>query len=244
MASLARTFTTWLGAVAALTTAMTADAAPREGCTPAQRRDALREAQAEVTRSVPLELESLDKALAEGGPLEQWQLSHGHVVLAGAGGVAVHNLEAEAPLPQVLLYAPSPTSAPESWLDFEGEEGPYHLVGWAYVAPHAPGSSPPVRPCIAPSEWWVHEAGWHLMNGGMVLTPDATTEPPRRELGSEVYFWHPQVWDIHFWRGEDGAPEVTLHNPGARRGGLDLPQGAFFRFVNGRREAARPPSLP
>ena len=252
MTPLARRRTPWLAALIALAAgAGGADASRPAGaraaspsCAPAQRREALREAQAEVTRAVPLELPSLDKATAEGGPLERWQLSHGHVVLAGAGGVAVHNLEVPAPLPQVLIYAPSATSAPESWLDFDGEEGPYRLVGWAYLGPYTPGSSPPARPCVAPSEWWVHEAGWHLMNGGMVLTPDASTEPPRRELGSEVYFWHPAVWDVHFWLGEDGVPEVTLHNPGARRGGLDLPEAAFFRFVNGRREAARPPSLP
>ncbi len=232
----------WLAALVAV--APYGARAASSDCSPAKRRDTLRAVQAELTRAVPLELESLDKALAVGGPLERWQLSHGHVVLAGAGGVAVQNLEAAAPLPQVLVYAPSPASAPESWLDFEGEEGPYRLVGWGYVAPYEPGSGAPARLCVSPSEWWVHEAGWHLMNGGMVLTPDARAEPPRPELGSEVDFWHPRVWEVRFWRGEDGVPEAALHNPGARRGGLDLPEGAFFRFVNGRRERARPPGLP
>jgi hypothetical protein len=51
------------------------------------------------------------------------------------------------------------------------------------------------------------------MDGGMLLTPDATGEPPRPQLKVGIYFWHPQAWDIHFWSGEDGVPTVSFHNP-------------------------------
>jgi hypothetical protein len=218
--------------------------APKGTCTTEQRRAALRRIQADVLKSVPTEVASLDKAVEDGGPLAGWQLPHGHVVLAGAGGVAVQDLDARPPLPPVLIYAPSPSSAPESWLDFEEEDGPYRLDGWAFVAPYQEGSKPPAQPCVAEDEWYVHQAGWHLGNGAMLLTPDAATEPPRPDPETEVSFWHPRLWEAHFWSGEDGVPTVSLYNPDARRGGVDLPAGAFFHFVDGRRQDAPSPHEP
>ena len=125
---------------------------------------------------------------------------------------------------------------PEDWTDYDGPDGPYRLTGWAYIAPYTPGSRPPSRPCIEQDEWFVHEAGWHLRDGAMHLTPDAAEEPPRPLLPAGIHFWHPQVWDIHFWVGEDGVPAVTFDNPTARTGGLRLPEGAFFRLVDGRKQ--------
>ena len=95
-----------------------------------------------------------------------------HVVLASAAAVALDNVHAKDPLPQVLLYGPAPNPAAD-WLDFDGPDGPYELVGWAYLTPYQPGSRPPIRPCVVvESDWWVHEAGWHLRDGGMLLTPE------------------------------------------------------------------------
>jgi hypothetical protein len=229
-----RTILAFLSALAALP----ASAATDGRCSPERRRATLRAVQAEVLGAAPNELASLDAAIRPGGALAGWQLSHGHVVLAGAGSVAVYDLAAKPPLPHVLLYAPS--TAPESWLDFDGEDGPYRLVGWAFVAPYEDGSRPPVRPCLVETDWFVHQAGWHLMDGSMVLTPDATAEPSRPQLPAPVHFWHPRVWDVHFWRGDDGVPTVSLHNPKAR-GGLALPAGAFFRVIDGKRLPAPPP---
>jgi len=205
------------------------------GCTPEQRQDALRTTQTQVLKAAPQELPSLEKAVAPGGPLAGWNLSHGYVALATAGAVGVDNLEARDPMPPLLLYAPSPASNPEDWLDFDGPDNPYRLVGWAYIAPYKPGSQPPHRRCIAPVEWLVHEAGWHLKDGGMQLTPGAATEPAR-PADLAIQMWHPQAWDIHFWKGKDGVPAVTFANPHAVGGGRELPHDAFFYLVDGRRK--------
>jgi hypothetical protein len=68
------------------------------------------------------------------------------------------------------------------------------------------------------------------------VTPDATAEPPRPQLNVGIYFWHPRVWDIHFWIGEDGVPTISLDNPQAPARGLPLPEGAFFYLVNGHKQ--------
>jgi hypothetical protein len=211
------------------------------GCTPGERREALRVLQAAVLRVAPHEVESLEEAVKPGGVLAGWRLSHGLVVIDGAGGAAVDDLEAKDPMPPILLYEPSPASSPAEWLDFDGDDGPYRLVGWGKIAPYSPGSSPPSLPCIAKSEWFVHEAGWHLMDGGMRLTPDATDAPPHSEHEGRDYFWHPRAWDIHFWVGDDGVPAISFHNPHARRGGVRLPEDAFFYIVDGKQQPPPPP---
>src|SRR5690606_34160074 len=134
-------------------------------CTPEQRARTLEALQAQVLEAAPVRLESLEKAIEPGGPLAGWRLSHGHVVIAGGGAVAIDNAQALPPLPPVLLYAPSPSTTPEDWLDFDGSDGPYTLAGWAYFAPHGP--QPPGLECIDAGEWFVHEAGWHLQDGDM-----------------------------------------------------------------------------
>lgn len=213
------------------------NAPPADPCTADERREALRGIQSGVLGVAPREVRSLERAVQPGGELDGFRLSHGLVVLSGAGGVAVDNLNAQPPLPPLLIYAPSPSSSPSDWLDFDGEEGPYQLVGWAYFGPYSPGSSPPGLPCLGPGDWLVHEAGWHLLDGGMHLTPDALTEPdPVPDLPAGIHFWHPQVWDAHFWLGEDGVPDVAFENPRARQGGVHLPDGSFFRLVNGRKQ--------
>ncbi len=209
--------------------------AVRTSCTAEERREALRAEQEQVLAAAPREVESLVAALEPGGPLAGWRLSHGLVVLAGGGVVALDRIDAPPPLPPLLLDAPSEASSPEDWLDVDGEDGPYRLAGWGYFATYVPGSEPPARRCIEPHEWFVHEAGWHTTDGGMILTPGAEREPPR-PTGVGVFFWHPQTWDIHFWAGEDGVPTIAFDNPRAREGGVRLPEGSFFRLVNGRKE--------
>jgi hypothetical protein len=202
------------------------------GCSPAERQQALRDMQDEVLAAAPNELESFAAAIEPGGPLAGWRLSHGYAALATAGAVATDNLEAPPPLPPLLLYEPSPSSTAADWLDFDGPDDPYRLVGWAYVAPYMPGSQPPSRRCIAAAEWLVHEAGWHLQDGGMQLTPGALEEPPRPP-GLAIHMWHPRVWDLHVWRSDDGVPTVSFANPRERPGGKVLPRDAFFYLVDG-----------
>jgi hypothetical protein len=208
---------------------------PQGVCTAGQREALLRSWQELVLKTFPREVDSLDTATRSGGPLEGWRLSHGHVVIAGGGAVPLDNPKMKAPMPQILMYAPSPSSSPADWIDFDGADGPYRLIGWAYFAPYEPGSVPPRLPCIRESEWVVHEAGWHLMNGGMLLTPDARVEPPRPAIKTGIHMWHPQVWDIHFWIEDDG-PVVSFNRPKAPDGGLCLPAGSFYSVRNGRKE--------
>jgi hypothetical protein len=216
----------------------------QDACTTAQRAEVLRSWQTLVLRTFPREVDSLAPATRRGGPLEGWRLSHGHAVIAGSGAVPLDNIKMKLPLPQVLLYAPSRSSSPAEWTDFEGPDGPYRLIGWAYIGPFEPGSSPPGLPCIRDSEWVVHEAGWHLMNGGMLLTPEARVEPPRPAIEHGILMWHPQVWDIHFWIGEDG-PAVSFNNPRAPNGGICLPTWAFYVFRNGlKRPVEQTPACP
>jgi hypothetical protein len=146
--------------------------------------------------------------------------------------VPVANLDARDPLPPLLLYAPS--GSPEEWLDFNKEDGPYRLIGWGYIAPYVPNSPPPVRKCVAESEWLVHEAGWHTLDGGMLLTPNAAAEPPRPP-GVGIHIWHPQFWDVHFWI-VNGEPVISFNNPKDPGGGVELPEGSFYYLADGRKQ--------
>ncbi len=205
-------------------------------CTPEERRDTLRALQRQVLAVAPPQLESVDKATQPGGPLAGWRNSHGYVVMAHTGAVPVSSRgTAKDPMPSMLQYAPSPKTSPHDWLDFDGSDGPYQLIGWAYLAPFD-AAGPPSRRCIDPSEWYVHDAGWHLMDGSMVATPDATTEPPRPEFAVPIHNWHPKQWDIHFWSHDDGVPTISFANPNAPGGGLRLAEWTSYYLVNGRKQ--------
>jgi hypothetical protein len=231
--------------VAAVCSCSSVAAAQETSCTQEERREALRTLQRQVLQLVPRELESLDKAIEPGGPLAGYRFPHGHVVMAHSGAVPIGNLRAnpysvERPMPQILQYAPSPTSNPRDWLDFNGEDGPYRLIGWVYLAPFDP-AGPPRRRCIDASEWFVHDAGWHLMDGGMLATPDATGEPPRPQLPVGIYLWHEKQWDLHFWIQDDGVPTISFANPKAPGGGFRLPDWVSYYLVNGQKQL---PSKP
>ena len=236
--------------IAALACDSTAAAQPRPadeavpvkptGCRPDERSGMLRELQQAVFKLAPQRIASLDKAILPGGPLAGWRLSHGLVVLAGAGAVALDSMTTRYPQPQLLLYAPSRTSSPKDWLDFAGPDGPYTLVGWGYFVPYEAGARAPQWRCVAEHDWLVHEAGWHMRDGGMILSPGATREPARKP-GAPVYFWHPSVWDLHVWMTPSGAPVISDANPDAPPGGVALPAGAFFHVVDGRHYPPRPP---
>jgi hypothetical protein len=216
-------------------------AAQSPACTPSERREALRALQRQVLEVVPRQIESLEAATRPGGPLSGWVYSHGHVVMAHTGAVPLGNRAAKEPMPQLLQYAPSPTTSPKDWLDFDGADGPYHLVGWGYLAPFDP-KGPPSRRCVEPSEWFVHDAGWHLRDGSMVATPDATVEPPRPQLPFPVTTWHPKQWDLHLWINDDGVPTVSFANPHAPGGGLRLADWTSYYLVNGRKQLPPKPS--
>jgi hypothetical protein len=208
-------------------------------CTPERRDTVFRALQRQILQTFPEHVNNFEEATSRGGRLEGWRLSHGYTVVAGAAAVAIDNIAMRPPMPQALLYAPAPSSSPADWIDFNGADGPYRLVGWAYIAPYKPGSTPPQFDCVRSNEWVLHEAGWHLTNGGMLLTPSAQSQPPPPSIKTGVHFWHPSVWDVHFWVGDD-KPVITFDNPNGREGGLCLPEGAFYSIVNGRRQPIQP----
>jgi hypothetical protein len=109
-------------------------------CSSSQRRAALREMQSVVLKAAPLSIPSMAAAIAPGGALAGWRLSHGYVVLDGAGAIVLDNIEAVAPMPPILIYTPSDTSTASDWRDFDGPDDPYRLAGWSYFSPYTPGS--------------------------------------------------------------------------------------------------------
>jgi hypothetical protein len=108
--------------------------------------------------------EEVSKAVQPGGLLAGWRLPHVHVVIAGGGAVPLASLEAQDPMPPLLLYVPSPSTAPADGLDFDGPDGPYRLIGWGYIAADQLQADPPRRQCVAASEWIIHEAGWAVLS--------------------------------------------------------------------------------
>jgi hypothetical protein len=63
----------------AVMTFVSTAAAQGSGCTPAERRDALRAMQAQVLAVAPRRLDSLEKAIHPGELLGNWILSHGPI---------------------------------------------------------------------------------------------------------------------------------------------------------------------
>jgi hypothetical protein len=79
------------------------------------------------------------------------------------------------------------------------------------------------------NEWFVHEAGWHLLDGDMVLTPQSRLEQPPipSELEGRIMMWHEAGWDIHLWVRDD-VPAITLIDESLPAGGLQLAEEAFW----------------
>jgi hypothetical protein len=197
-------------------------------CTDEARGDSLRALQERVLAVVPRTLDSLEGAVDAGGPLDGFELSHGHVVLSGMGVTVVH-IRAAEPMPQLLIYRPADSSSPDEWLDFDGPDGPYTFVGWGYLPRFEDGGPVPSRHCIPEEEWFIHEAGWHLWDGNMQVTPGASDEPPRPTDDERIWYWHPRSWDIRLWVEEGGIPRISIEDERAPAGGLEMPEGAFVR---------------
>ena len=102
--------------------------AQEKGCTSEERREALRALQSQVLHVAPQQLDSLQAAVQPGGPLAGWGMGHGHVVMAHTGAVPVGNRRTKDPWPQLLQYAPSPSSSSAAWLDWDGPDGPYRVT--------------------------------------------------------------------------------------------------------------------
>lgn len=184
--------------------------------------------QQQILDAFPREVESIRAEISsDTSRLASYDVTHGDVVLAGMG-LTLGQFD-DPSKPNLLFYWP--VEAPRSeWLDFDGPDGPYELVGWGYVPEQYPlEPDPPEMDCIPEASWFIHEAGWHLLDGDMVVTPDSRLEEPDRpaDLDGRILYWHPAGWDLHLWI-RDGAPAISVLNGAAPAGGLRLPEAAFW----------------
>lgn len=188
----------------------------------------LSDMQQSVTDRFPRVVQSMDAALAdEGSSLSGYFLGHGSVILAGMG-LTLAQFE-DSSKPNLLFYWPT-DSSPSEWLDFDGPDDPYRLVGWGYIPALYPlQSKPPMMECVLENEWFVHEAGWHLLDGGMVITPQSRLEQPPipSELEGKTMMWHEAGWDVHLWIRDD-VPAISLIDESLPAGGLHLAEEAFW----------------
>ena len=166
---------------------------------------------------------------------------HGFVSFIGMGETYVGPLNPVTPdpavvgLPHLLFYAPLGNEATAGGnLDVLVPAPPYQLIGWAHVATYVPDLPPSVG-CLPAESWFVHEAGFHLLNGGFAATP-----PVEAVLGAGVatapdnpvanVFWHPRLWDFHVWPVPGGTqPATGILNPsGQPATGQSFLPGDFF----------------
>jgi hypothetical protein len=188
----------------------------------------LSDMQQRVTERFPRVIQSMETALADSSSsLSGYFLGHGSVILAGMG-LTLGQFE-DPSKPNLLFYWPT-DSPPSEWLDFDGPDDPYRLVGWGYIPALYPlQSEPPEMECIPKNEWFVHEAGWHLLDGDMVITPQSRLEQPPipSELEGKIMMWHEAGWDIHLWIRDD-VPAISLIDESLPAGGLQLAEEAFW----------------
>lgn len=135
---------------------------------------------------------------------------------------------------------------------------PYSLVGWAYSEPQRDAKRRPRLGCVPSKHWFLHEAGYHLADGGFAPTPPLPPEaaPGAQRIfrptdtplavvqpGGPPYFshprpapdpWHPRIWDLHMWL--DPSPgcasgrclPVLQIASPAAFDGIDFPANTFF----------------
>lgn len=145
--------------------------------------------------------------------------------------------------PTLAFYAPRPRASNEAVDSYNATvseplfaDVPYSFIGIAYTAAYDPAQRPTMG-CVPSHRWFVHEAGFHLLDGGMLMTPPndngvrgsgtITAAPP---IFPPPGIWHPRFWDLHVWLPPDGNPEnpiMSIFRPGGVPG-LVLPAGAFF----------------
>lgn len=122
---------------------------------------------------------------------------------------------------------------------------PYRMIGFAFAQPHIPQVSRPSLGCVPSENWFIHEAGWHLTDGGFRPTPpreivrgerrllDRSEDPAARIRQKGDLMWHGRIWDMHFWfdpacPDRSCPPIVSIFAPFPVLG-LTLPEPLFFK---------------
>jgi hypothetical protein len=144
--------------------------------------------------------------------------------------------------PGLLFVAPRAQRSDETDAEYQalvedpnGDTTPYRVIGGAWGKVMDSATRRPSMGCIPSSEWFLHEAGFHLNSGVMALrVPDETVRGetvidnvlPNAETSGEtpddVLMWHPRIWDLHVWLPQDGngspvvSPYAPFAVPGAR----------------------------
>jgi hypothetical protein len=159
--------------------------------------------------------------------------------------------------PDLAMYAPRPRArVNETRLQYLRRmmdtvpDPPYRLAGWAYAQTQRDVRRRPSLRCVPSKPWCVHEAGFHLANGGFLPTPPAR-ETVRGESRVVVMadaanavalglapgrpVWHPRIWDLHIWinrrpgcRDLNCPTLIQIESPNPIVG-LPTPTSTFFR---------------
>jgi hypothetical protein len=139
--------------------------------------------------------------------------------------------------PDLLFFSPNPGASEEDAKEPLFPDPPYTLIGWAYAFEFNPAVHPRWQ-CMPFDSWFVHEAGWHLPNGGFIPTPPSESTPgsqvatpPLGQLPPIGGVWHPRLWDLHIWRNGNQVPALDIFShTGEPAVGDGFPAGSFFRL--------------
>jgi hypothetical protein len=144
----------------------------------------------------------------------------------------------DRPCPVDLVAATRPGSPAVT--DALWADEPYVLAGWGYTARIDSGAGaafpldqPPTLAFVTPQQWFVHEAGWHNLDGtfaidrGLIDPPGAPSHakdgPPQLHAGAP----HGRFWDVHLWVDRAaGVPVVSMSSP-TPIAGITVPPGSF-----------------
>jgi hypothetical protein len=151
------------------------------------------------------------------------------VTFAGAASIFTSN-QVTMEAPGLLFFAPRAREAGETEAAYNaaianplGFAGPYRLIGGAWGKIMDDAERRPSLGCIPSSEWFLHEAGYHLQSGVMALRApdedvagetvvDDLTPTPGLEAPTpnNVLMWHPRVWDLHLWLPQQAGERTAL----------------------------------
>jgi len=194
--------------------------------------------QALILSKVPLHVANIEQALAPGGALQDYTLAHLFAEQLGNGTTLSLKDQSQFGRPDfVLQYAGSPQAVSVAIHPLI-PKNPYTLVGWAYLVEYDPShpeppaqTQPGFAKCIPKQDWLIHEAGFHLFDGGFQPTPGVA--PPGPALPPTAFLWHPRLWDLHVWVNLCGSPRVGYLDqlPDGRLvsgAGHSAPTGSYF----------------